>query len=29
MRFLLDECCSPQLVKKIRDAGHDVLYVLE
>jgi predicted nuclease of predicted toxin-antitoxin system len=29
MKFLLDECCSPQLVKKVRVAGHDVLYVLE
>jgi predicted nuclease of predicted toxin-antitoxin system len=29
MKFLLDECCSPRFVKEIRDAGHDVLYVLE
>lgn len=29
MKFLLDECCSPRLVENLRDAGHDVLYVIE
>ena len=29
MRLLLDECCDPRLVAALRDAGHDVHYVLE
>ena len=29
MRFLADECCDFGLVMSLRDAGHDVLYVLE
>lgn len=29
MKFLADECCDAKLVKKLRDAGHNVLYVME
>lgn len=29
MKFLLDECCSAQLVKKLRKSGHDILFVTE
>jgi predicted nuclease of predicted toxin-antitoxin system len=29
VRLLLDECCDPRLVAALRDAGHDVHYVLE
>lgn len=29
MRLLVDECCDPRLVAALRQAGHDVRYVLE
>lgn len=29
MNFLADECCDTALVEKMRNAGHDVLYVME
>lgn len=29
MRWLADECVSAVLVNRLRDAGHDVLYVAE
>jgi predicted nuclease of predicted toxin-antitoxin system len=29
MRFLADENCDANLVKKLREAGHDVAFVLE
>ena len=29
MKFLADECCDTDLVKSLREAGHDVTYVLE
>lgn len=29
MRFLADECCPAQTVAALREAGHDVRYVLE
>lgn len=29
MKFLVDECCAVQLVDALRNAGHDVCYVLE
>lgn len=29
MRFLVDECCEPNLVAALRAAGHDVHYIVE
>ena len=29
MKLLVDECCDPRLVAALRQAGHDVRYVLE
>lgn len=29
MRWLVDECVSARLVGKLREAGHDVLFVVE
>ena len=29
MRFLVDECCEPELAAVLRSAGHDVAYVAE
>jgi len=29
VRFLADECCSANLVRQMRDDGHDVFYVKE
>lgn len=29
MKFLVDECCSSDLVLKLRNGGHDVIYVME
>ena len=29
VRLLVDECCDPRLVAALRQAGHDVRYVLE
>ncbi len=29
MRWLADECVSAPLVRRLRDAGHDVLYMAE
>ena len=29
MKFLVDECCDAGLVKSLRDAGHDVAFVVE
>lgn len=29
MKFLADECCDFATVDALRDAGHDVLYVME
>ncbi|HET6528297.1 MAG TPA: DUF5615 family PIN-like protein [Balneolaceae bacterium] len=29
MKFLADECCDASLVKELRHAGHNVLYVME
>ena len=29
MKFLADECCDRDLVGALRNAGYDVLYVLE
>jgi predicted nuclease of predicted toxin-antitoxin system len=29
VKLLVDECCDPRLVAALREAGHDVRYVLE
>jgi predicted nuclease of predicted toxin-antitoxin system len=29
VRLLVDECCDPRLVAALRQAGHDVRYLLE
>ena len=29
MKFLADECCDAGLVNSLREAGHDVAYILE
>ena len=29
MDFLADECCDGSLVKKLRQTGHNVLYIFE
>ena len=29
MDFLADECCDGRLVEKLRQSGHDVLYIFE
>lgn len=29
MRLLVDECCQHQLIQQLRDAGHDVVAVVE
>ena len=29
MKLLVDECCDPRLVAALRQAGHEVRYVLE
>jgi hypothetical protein len=29
VKLLVDECCNPQLVAALRQATHDVRYILE